>query len=227
MPDLLPVEQGRLGAIADTCDCCPYPCCNYCRIQVSWSVIASATRADGVGPARVVDTVTWTVGLALVFDVNPDQFADVDPPTFRVQEGELEDDDCQLLSNSGQFVSPVDTDYLYIRTIGGFEVDREEGDLTPVITDVALNLDCESNQRANTELSEVSAVVDAVDEFGVPGLGSMPLGWRNYLQGITIVFENILDGIGTRITTADELDDWDTSSLTDSASVAIIRCEDI
>ena len=224
MQDLLPIELSRVAGIAGECDCCPVPCCDYCRVQFTWTIIASATRSTGFGPSRVLETVHWNVFLVMIFNRLDDQFAPAFPPTFRVVEAEGEDR-CELLSNGGPFLYLTPGSYTYIKTVGGVETDREEADLDPQINQFQIYMDCDCAQ--NDLLVSVIGFSLAADS----PISTMPFQWSSYLSSTSVVFENIGSstpcvGLKTTIQT-NELADWDSSSLVNNTSVAITRCEDI
>ncbi len=225
MRDLLPNELSRVGGVAGECDCCPVPCCSYCRVQIAWTIVASASRSSGFGPARIEETVNWNVPLVMIFNRLDDIGAPASPPTFRVVEA-AEEEDCQLLSNGGPFYYLTPGSYTYIKTTGGVETDREEADLLPQINQFQIYLDCDCMQK-----DDPASVVGFSLDAGVGGIGTMPAQWVGYLNRSTVVYENIGEatpcvGLKTTIQT-NELAGWDASSLTSSSSVAITRCEDI
>lgn len=222
MRDLLPVELSRAAAIAEECDCCPVPCCNYCRVQVTWTAVASAERTSG----STVETVDWNVSLGMIFNRDDDAGAPTFPPTFRVVEA-LDEEDCQLLSNGGPHAHLTPGSYTYVRTVGGVEVDREEVDLDPWLNQFQLYLDCE-----NVQQDDPASLVRFFLDSDLPGAPStMPAEWTSYFTSVTKTFDNIgttTPGLGVSTTIAiNELSGWDTSSRTCSASVQITRCEDL
>lgn len=226
MPDLLPVEQARAAGIAEECDCCPYPCCDYCRVQIGWTVTANAERETGSGPSKVVETVDWNVSLLMVFNRLDDIGAPSFPLTFRIDDTASDEDECQLLSNGGPFVHTTDGSYSYVKTLGGTEIDSEDADLTPQINTFQFSLNCECLQ-IDTDTSSVGFTLDP----GVSGVSTMPSGWVKYFRNKLSIFTNIGDFtpcVGTVITTEhNELGGWDSSTIVDTASVSITRCEDI
>jgi len=175
----------------------------------------------------VVETVNFSIGLVMIFNRLDDIGAPVFPPTFRVVEA-LEEQDCQLLSNGGPFASLTAGSYTYVRTTGGIETDREESAIIPQIDIYAIYLNCDNIQNEDPPSSVRFTI--ATDPDG-PGVSTLPFQWSYLFSSSPMGFTNIgaiNPGIGVRtIIETDALGDWDTSSLVNSASVAITRCEDI
>ena len=226
-------EASRMGIVAEDCDCCVRGCCDYCRVQIAWTVVCSASRTVGA----VVETISWNVSLNMTWLRNDDVNAPVFPKTFRsVESVGLER--CELLPNSGPFEHLINGSYTYIKTDTGIEVDREEVDLTPWLSVFHVRIDCACTSleyAGTTHPTTGEPIPTTTLSFyleGDPGPGgpsTLPAEWSGYFSGIGKTFDNIANCRGT-----DTIIDStpvtflsgaaDTSSRTDVTSVIVTEC---
>ena len=236
-------EKIAIHDVFGICPCCVIPCCNYCIVQVIWTVSGSASRLTSGGTR--IENLDFDWSFDMTFNRDDDRNAPADPKTFRVSEApDLEE--CELLNNGGVQQGTLDGSYLYTDVTLGVENDREEADLQGVISDMHIRLDCDNaswpyagTTHPTTGLyvptSTVSVYADGIFQpSGNPTLGapnSMPEDWRG-LFGINVKqFNNVAEigGVGTETVTVTEssVTGWDSGSLSDVITINVTRCEDV
>lgn len=234
MTRLAAPELALLTTVAENCDCCPVVCCGYGRVQIAWTVTASADRTVG----SVTDEIDWSISLNMTWNREDNSSAPTFPKTFRVADAS-DIERCELVPNGGPFEHTIDGSYTYVQTTSGVgETDREEVDLTPWLSQfhLRINCNCESLEYAGTNhpvtgeyipLSDVSMYL--VGDPSTPS--SLPSEWGSYFVIKSYTFDDIGDVTpcqATKTTIAtNELSGWDSSSRTDVVSIIITRSEDL
>lgn len=215
-------ELAGLAGVVGVCECCPRPCCDYCGLEVNWTVTASASKTTGT----IVETVAWSIDYTVTYARDDSPTAPTSPPTFKVVDV---DSECQLVSNGGSQQQTTDLgSYSYEKRNSGVLIDSEYDDLVAFLDAVDVNVNCDGDSLPDAGGDDPGTVVNTKmqgsDLLGLPS--TMPACWSVYGSiGVNYPVDNIDDHSGTYTNTeTDECGGWDTSSLTETVTVELTRC---
>lgn len=220
---ILDVEMSRLSNIAGQCACCARPCCDYCRVVISWSINATASREV----SGIEENVAWSMAHSVTYNRKDDSGAGLIPPTFRVQTGEG-DDTCQLVPNGGAQRNGIAGTFSYEKLDDeGATLEEDDQLIVSYINAFDINLGCQGNSLEDAgepgiPISTVNLELQGEDELGLPA--DMPACWSGYsgvLRALTFT-----DGVGTYSSIVHGgCSGWDSSSLSETLVVTITTCE--